>query len=72
MRSPYNLCLDAGLVVLTSYAADSARRWLSVQQGRGPTEQFSMWWALNEASGIAEPRIWTAERDQELWAELHG
>jgi len=28
--------------------------------------------AFDEASGIAEPRVWTAERDRQLWAELNG
>lgn len=26
--------------------------------------------AFDEASGIAEPRVWTAQRDREMWAEL--
>jgi glyoxylase-like metal-dependent hydrolase (beta-lactamase superfamily II) len=28
--------------------------------------------AYDEASGIADPRIWTAERDLEMWAELQS
>ena len=28
--------------------------------------------AFDEASGIADPRIWTAERDRQMWAELNG
>jgi glyoxylase-like metal-dependent hydrolase (beta-lactamase superfamily II) len=28
--------------------------------------------AYDEASGIKNPRIWTAERDQEMWAALQG
>lgn len=28
--------------------------------------------AYDEASGIVEPRIWTAERDKEMWAALEG
>lgn len=28
--------------------------------------------AYDEASGIKHPRIWTAERDQEMWAALQG
>jgi len=28
--------------------------------------------AYDEASGIAHPRIWTAERDKEMWAALQG
>jgi glyoxylase-like metal-dependent hydrolase (beta-lactamase superfamily II) len=28
--------------------------------------------AYDEARGIARPRIWTAERDREMWAELEG
>jgi hypothetical protein len=26
--------------------------------------------AFDEASGVAWPRIWTAERDREMWAAL--
>lgn len=33
---------------------------------------FSISRAYDEATGIEEPRIWTAERDRELWAEVHG
>jgi hypothetical protein len=28
--------------------------------------------AYDEASGIKNPRIWTAERDKEMWAALQG
>ena len=28
--------------------------------------------AFDEASGIGHPRIWTAERDREMWAQLQG
>jgi glyoxylase-like metal-dependent hydrolase (beta-lactamase superfamily II) len=28
--------------------------------------------ALDEAAGITHPRIWTAERDRQMWAELQG
>ena len=28
--------------------------------------------AYDEVRGIEHPRIWTAERDREMWAELHG
>jgi hypothetical protein len=28
--------------------------------------------AVDEASGIKHPRIWTAERDQEMWHALQG
>jgi glyoxylase-like metal-dependent hydrolase (beta-lactamase superfamily II) len=28
--------------------------------------------AFDEASGIAHPRIWTAERDQQMWQTLQG
>jgi glyoxylase-like metal-dependent hydrolase (beta-lactamase superfamily II) len=28
--------------------------------------------AFDEASGISHPRIWTAERDREMWQALHG
>ena len=33
---------------------------------------FNVARAYDEASGIAHPRIWTAERDREMWAELQG
>jgi glyoxylase-like metal-dependent hydrolase (beta-lactamase superfamily II) len=33
---------------------------------------FTISRAYDEISGIAEPRIWTAERDREMWAEVHG
>ena len=33
---------------------------------------FSIARAYDEISGIVDPRIWTAERDRELWAEVHG
>jgi hypothetical protein len=26
--------------------------------------------AYDEASGIADPRVWTAQRDRDMWAEL--
>ena len=28
--------------------------------------------AYDEASGIADPRVWTAERDRDMWAELNS
>ena len=28
--------------------------------------------AYDEASGIKHPRIWTAERDKDMWASLQG
>ena len=28
--------------------------------------------AFDEASGIKHPRVWTAERDKEMWAALQG
>jgi glyoxylase-like metal-dependent hydrolase (beta-lactamase superfamily II) len=33
---------------------------------------FTISRAYDEVNGIAEPRIWTAERDREMWAEVHG
>jgi hypothetical protein len=49
LRSPSNLCLDAGLVVLLSYVAGSLHRWISIgQMTPRPPDQFSMWWSLNE------------------------
>ena len=31
---------------------------------------FDVTRAHDEASGVRDPRIWTAERDQEMWHEL--
>ena len=31
---------------------------------------FNVSRAYDEASGIAHPRIWTAKRDKEMWANL--
>jgi glyoxylase-like metal-dependent hydrolase (beta-lactamase superfamily II) len=33
---------------------------------------FDVTRAFDEASGITHPRIWTAERDQEMWQSLEG
>lgn len=33
---------------------------------------FNVARAYDEASGLAHPRIWTAERDQDMWARLQG
>ena len=33
---------------------------------------FDVTRAYDEASGIKHPRIWTAERDKEMWAALQG
>lgn len=33
---------------------------------------FDVTRAFDEASGIRDPRIWTAERDQEMWRALQG
>jgi glyoxylase-like metal-dependent hydrolase (beta-lactamase superfamily II) len=33
---------------------------------------FDVTRAVDEASGIKHPRIWTAERDKEMWAALQG
>jgi glyoxylase-like metal-dependent hydrolase (beta-lactamase superfamily II) len=33
---------------------------------------FDVTRAVDEASGIKHPRIWTAQRDQEMWAALQG
>ncbi|MGR3641564.1 MAG: MBL fold metallo-hydrolase, partial [Alterinioella nitratireducens] len=33
---------------------------------------FNVARAYDEALGIETPRIWTAERDKEMWAALHG
>jgi hypothetical protein len=33
---------------------------------------FNVARAYDEAQGLDHPRIWTAERDQEMWAALQG
>ena len=33
---------------------------------------FNVARAYDEARGIDTPRIWTAERDKAMWAELQG
>lgn len=33
---------------------------------------FNITRAFDEASGVTDPRIWTAERDQEMWASLQS
>jgi hypothetical protein len=33
---------------------------------------FNVSRAFDEASGIDDPVIWTAERDREMWAALQG
>ena len=33
---------------------------------------FNVSRAFDEASGIDDPVIWTAERDREMWASLQG
>jgi len=33
---------------------------------------FNVARAYDEARGIDTPRVWTAERDQEMWAALQG
>ena len=33
---------------------------------------FDVYRAYDEARGIEHPRVWTAERDAALWAELEG
>ena len=35
-------------------------------------QPFNVSRAFDEASGIADPVIWTAERDREMWAQLNG
>ena len=33
---------------------------------------FNVARAYDEAQGLDHPRIWTAERDREMWAALQG
>jgi hypothetical protein len=35
-------------------------------------QPFNVARAYDEASGLDHPRIWTAERDREMWAALQG
>jgi hypothetical protein len=51
-----------------------ARERLDPVYGRYPIYEhcmpFDVSRAYDEASGIANPRIWTAERDVEMWRSL--
>ena len=53
---------------------EDARRKLDPVYGQYPIYEhcmpFDVSRAFDEASGIANPRIWTAERDQEMWRSL--
>jgi len=53
---------------------EAARRKLDPVYGQYPIYEhcmpFDVSRAFDEASGIATPRIWTAERDQEMWQSL--
>ncbi|MET0681277.1 MAG: MBL fold metallo-hydrolase [Burkholderiales bacterium] len=53
---------------------EDARRQLDPVYGQYPIYEhcmpFDVSRAFDEASGIANPRIWTAERDQEMWKSL--
>jgi glyoxylase-like metal-dependent hydrolase (beta-lactamase superfamily II) len=53
-----------------------ARQQLDPAYGKYPIYEhcmpFDVTRALDEASGIKHPRIWTAERDLEMWKSLEG
>jgi glyoxylase-like metal-dependent hydrolase (beta-lactamase superfamily II) len=53
---------------------EDARKQLDPVYGKYPIYEhcmpFDVSRAFDEASGIANPRIWTAERDQEMWKSL--
>ena len=55
---------------------EDARRTLDPVYGQYPIYEhcmpFDVSRAFDEASGIANPRIWTAERDQEMWKSLQA
>lgn len=55
---------------------DAARARLDPVYGRYPIYEhcmpFDVTRAFDEAGGIAHPRIWTAERDQEMWKSLES
>jgi glyoxylase-like metal-dependent hydrolase (beta-lactamase superfamily II) len=64
----------AGRPLKAVYAAAMAR--MSPRYGHWVIFQhcmpFDVSRAYDEASGIAHPRIWTAERDREMWAALEA
>ena len=55
---------------------EAARRKLDPVYGQYPIYEhcmpFDVSRAFDEASGITNPRIWTAERDQEMWQSLQA
>jgi glyoxylase-like metal-dependent hydrolase (beta-lactamase superfamily II) len=55
---------------------EDARRQLDPVYGQYPIYEhcmpFDVSRAFDEASGIADPRVWTAERDQEMWKSLEA
>jgi len=55
---------------------EAVRRKLDPVYGQYPIYEhcmpFDVSRAFDEASGIANPRIWTAERDQEMWKSLQA
>ena len=55
---------------------EDARKTLDPVYGQYPIYDhcmpFDVSRAFDEASGIANPRIWTAERDQEMWKSLQA
>jgi glyoxylase-like metal-dependent hydrolase (beta-lactamase superfamily II) len=57
-------------------AYEAARARLDPVYGRYPIYEhcmpFDVTRAFDEAGGITHPRIWTAERDQEMWKSLEG
>ena len=64
----------AGHSLKESYEATRAR--MDPQFGRVYIYEhclpFDVARAFDEAQGIKHPRIWTAQRDQEMWRALHG
>lgn len=66
--------VDKGLPLKQAF--DAARAKLEPQFGQWVIFEhclpFDISRAYDEASGIADPRIWTAERDQEMWRALQG
>lgn len=67
-------CVKEGKTLKETFA--DARRELDADYGGYPVYEhaiaFDVSRAYDEARGIAHPRIWTAERDLEMWRELHG
>lgn len=52
LRSPYNLCLDAALLVGASYVLGAVWRWLTIAQGWDTGQRTSAIWAVSDAGHV--------------------